>query len=91
MYYDLYVVLDIFSEFVVAWTIATREDSDLAKELLAQAVGAHGVPEVVHADRGMSMTAKPMAQLLVDLGVARSHPRPHVSNDNPYSEGRSRC
>ena len=86
MYYDLYVVLDIFSRYVVAWTIAAREDSDLAKEMLEQAMGVHGVPEVVHADRGTSMTSKPVAQLLVDLGVTRSHSRPRVSNDNPYSE-----
>lgn len=86
VYYDLYVVLDIFSRYVVAWTIAAREDSDLAKEMLEQAMGVHGVPEVVHADRGTSMTSKPVAQLLVDLGVTRSHSRPRVSNDNPYSE-----
>jgi len=86
VYYDLYVVLDIFSRYVVAWTVAAREDSALAKEMLEQAMGVHGVPEVVHADRGTSMTSKPVAQLLVDLGVTRSHSRPHVSNDNPYSE-----
>ncbi|WP_425596881.1 transposase [Serinicoccus marinus] len=86
VYYDLYVVLDIFSRFVVAWTVAGAEDSQIAKNLLAQAMGVHGVPEAVHADRGTSMTSKPVAQLLVDLGVARSHSRPHVSKDNPYSE-----
>ncbi len=86
VYYDLYVVLDIFSRFVVAWTIAAREDSDIAKEMLERAMGVHGVPDAVHADRGTSMTSKPVAQLLVDLGVAKSHSRPHVSNDNPYSE-----
>ena len=86
LYYDLYVVLDIFSRFVVAWTVAAREDSEIAKEMLAQAMGVHGIPEAVHADRGSSMTSKPVAQLLLDLGVARSHSRPHVSNDNPYSE-----
>jgi putative transposase len=58
----------------------------LAKELLEQAMGVHGIPDVVHADRGTSMTSKPVAQLLVDLGVTRSHSRPRVSNDNPYSE-----
>ncbi len=68
------------------WTIAAREDSDLAKEMLEEAMGTHGVPDVVHADRGTSMTSKPVAQLLVDLGVTRSHSRPRVSNDNPYSE-----
>ncbi len=86
VYYDLYVVLDIFSRFVVGWTVAAAEDSLIAKVLLAQAMDVHGVPVSVHADRGTSMTSKPVAQLLVDLGVARSHSRPHVSNDNPYSE-----
>uniref|UniRef100_UPI0035E462CE transposase n=1 Tax=Arsenicicoccus bolidensis TaxID=229480 RepID=UPI0035E462CE len=90
VYYDLYVVLDIFSRFVVAWTIAACEDGEIAKSMLEQAMGVHGIPEAVHADRGTSMTSKPVAQLLVDLGVARSHSRPHVSNDNPYSEPRSR-
>ena len=86
VYYDLYVVLDIFSRHVVAFTVAASEDSMLAKELLEQAMGVHGIPDVVHADRGTSMTSKPVAQLLVDLGVTRSHSRPRVSNDNPYSE-----
>ena len=86
VYYDLYVVLDIFSRFVVGWTVAAVEDSHIAKALLAQAMNVHGTPESIHADRGTSMTSKPVAQLLVDLGVARSHSRPHVSNDNPYSE-----
>ena len=83
VYYDLYVVLDIFSRHVVAFTVAASEDSVLAKELLEQAMGVHGIPDVVHADRGTSMTSKPVAQLLVDLGVTRSHSRPRVSNDNP--------
>jgi putative transposase len=86
VYYDLYVVLDIFSRYVVGWTVAAGEDAHLAKELIAGAVAVHGAPGSVHADRGTSMTSKPVAQLLVDLGVARSHSRPHVSNDNPYSE-----
>jgi putative transposase len=86
VYYDLYVVLDIFSRYVVGWTVAAGEDAQLAKELIAGAVAVHGAPGSVHADRGTSMTSKPVAQLLVDLGVARSHSRPHVSNDNPYSE-----
>ena len=79
-------MLDIFSRFVVAWTIAACEDSEIAKTMLEQARGVHGIPEAIHADRGTSMTSKPVAQLMVDLGVARSHSRPHVSNDNPYSE-----
>lgn len=86
VYYDLYVVLDIFSRFVVAWTVAACEDSQIAKAMLEQAMGVHGIPEAIHADRGTSMTSKPVAQLLIDLGVARSHSRPQVSNDNPYSE-----
>lgn len=86
VYYDLYVVLDIYSRFVVAWTVAACEDSDIAKQMLEHAMGVHGIPEAIHADRGTSMTSKPVAQLLVDLGINRSHSRPHVSNDNPYSE-----
>ena len=86
VYYDLYVVIDIFSRYVVGWTVAAREDAQIATALLAEAVTVHGAPGSVHADRGTSMTSKPVAQLLVDLGVARSHSRPHVSNDNPFSE-----
>lgn len=54
--------------------------------MLEEAMGVHGIPEAIHADRGTSMTSKPVAQLLLDLGVDRSHSRPRVSNDNPYSE-----
>ena len=86
VYFDLYVILDIFSRFVVGWTVAAREDSLIAKELMEHAMGVHGIPQVIHADRGTSMTSKPVAQLLVDLNVTRSHSRPRVSNDNPYSE-----
>jgi putative transposase len=66
--------------------VAAREDADIAKELIASAAHVHGAPGSLHADRGTSMTSKPVAQLLVDLGVARSHSRPHTSNDNPFSE-----
>jgi putative transposase len=86
VYYDLYVILDIYSRYVVGWTVAARESSEIAEQLISAAVTAHGRPHSLHADRGTSMTSKPVAQLLVDLGVARSHSRPHVSNDNPYSE-----
>jgi len=79
-------VIDIFSRFIVGWTVAACEDSEIAKTLLEEAMGRHEIPEAIHADRGTSMTSKPVAQLLLDLGVARSHSRPHVSNDNPYSE-----
>ena len=77
-------MLDIFSRFVVAWTVAACEDSEIAKQMLEQAMGVHGIPEAIHADRGTSMTSKPVAQLIVDLGVSRSHSRPHVSNDCEY-------
>ena len=86
VYYDLYVILDIYSRYVVGWTVAAREDSQIARDLIATACHTHGAPISLHADRGTSMTSKPVAQLLVDLGVARSHSRPHVSNDNPFSE-----
>ena len=86
MYFDLYVILDIFSRYVVGWTVAAREDSLIAKELMEHAIGMHGIPEVIHADRGTSMTSNPVTQLLVDLNVTRSPSRPRVSNDNPCSE-----
>ena len=86
VYYDLYVIIDIYSRYIVGWTVAAREDADIAKALIASAAQTHGAPDSLHADRGTSMTSKPVAQLLVDLGVARSHSRPHVSNDNPFSE-----
>ena len=88
-YYDLYVVLDIFSRYVVAWCVAPSESGELAKELIADAVARHRVPPgqlTVHADRGSSMTSNPVVDLLTFLGIGRSHSRPHVSNDNPFSE-----
>ncbi len=88
-YYDLYVVLDIFSRYVVAWCVAPTESGELAKELIADAVARHQVPPdqlTIHADRGSSMTSNPVAELLSFLGIKRSHSRPHVSNDNPFSE-----
>jgi len=86
VYYDLYVIIDIYSRYVVGWTIAAREDSPIATALMRAAMREHGTPEVIHADRGTSMTSKPVAQLLVDLGIIRSHSRPRVSNENPFSE-----
>ncbi len=89
IYYDLYVILDIFSRYVVGWTVAASESGDLAKDLITDALTRHQIPPrtlTIHADRGTSMTSKPVSQLLIDLGVVRSHGRPHVSNDNPYSE-----
>lgn len=88
-YYYLYVLLDVFSRYVVGWMIAQRESSILAKELIETSCQRQGIDRqqlVLHSDRGSSMTSKTVAQLLVDLGVEKSHSRPHVSNDNPYSE-----
>jgi putative transposase len=89
IYYDLYVIIDIFSRYVVGWMVAPTENAELAKAFIADAIAAQGVGAdqlSIHADRGTSMTSKPVAVLLSELGVARSHSRPHVSNDNPYSE-----
>jgi len=89
VYYDCYVVIDIFSRYVVGWTVAAAEDSEIAKELIADAIARHGIQRhqlTLHADRGTSMTSKTVAQLLEDLGVTRTHSRPHVSDDNPYIE-----
>ena len=87
--FHLYVILDIFSRFVVGWLIAPRECSELAQQLIADTVSRHNVQPgmlTLHADRGAAMRSKPVASLLVDLDVAKSHSRPHVSDDNPYSE-----
>jgi putative transposase len=89
LYFDLYVVLDIFSRYVVAWLVAPAESAELARDFLEDAVLVQGIDRdtlTIHADRGSSMRSKPVSQLLIDLGVARSHSRPHVSNDNPFSE-----
>ncbi len=85
-YFHLYVMLDIFSRYVVGWTVAAGESADLAKAFITDITTTHGAPHAIHADRGTSMTSKPVAQLLLDLGVARSHSRPRVSNDNPYPQ-----
>jgi len=89
VYYDLYVIIDIFSRYVVGWMVAANESAQLAKAFIAATIAAHGITAdvlTIHADRGTSMTSKPVAALLAELGVARTHSRPHVSNDNPYSE-----
>jgi putative transposase len=88
-YYSLYVVLDIFSRYVVGWTLARTESASIARVLIEDAYRTHGIVPgqlTCHADRGAPMTAKSTALLLSDLGVAQSHSRPHVSDDNPYSE-----
>ncbi|MGH3569160.1 MAG: transposase [Pseudonocardia sp.] len=86
-WYKLYVVGDIFSRYVPGWLVANVEDAVLAKDFLAGAVERNTViPHTLHADRGGSMTSKPVSEMLIDLGICRSHSRPKVSNDNPYSE-----
>jgi putative transposase len=88
-YFYLYVILDLFSRYVVGWLLAREESARLARELIAESCRRQGIVEdqlTVHADRGPSMTAKSLALLLADLGVTKSHSRPRVSNDNPYSE-----
>jgi putative transposase len=88
-YYYLYVILDIFSRYPVGWMVASRESAVLAERLIAEAVRKQRVDRnqlTLHADRGSSMASKPVAFLLADLGVTKSHSRPRCSNDNPYSE-----
>jgi putative transposase len=83
------VVLDIYSRYVTGWLLAERESAALAEQLLAETIRKEGIAAdqlTIHADRGASMASKPVALLLADLGVTKSHSRPHVSNDNPYSE-----
>jgi putative transposase len=89
VHYSLYVILDIFSRRVVGWLLADRESQVLAERLIADTITKHQVPPgqlTLHADRGSSMKSKPVALLLADLGVTKTHSRPHTSNDNPYSE-----
>ena len=88
-YFHLYVILDVFSRYVVGWMVATRESKSLARKLIAETCKRQGIAPgqlTLHADRGSSMKSKPVALLLADLGVTKTHSRPHVSNDNPYSE-----
>src|SRR6201993_677108 len=88
-YFYLYVLLDVFSRYVAGWMVAPRELAILAKKLIEQSVTKQGIQRdqlTVHADRGSSMTSKPVALLLADLGVTKTHSRPHVSDDNPFSE-----
>ena len=92
-YFYLYVLLDVFSRYVVGWMVAPGESAALAKRLIADSCGKQAITPgqlTVHADRGSSMTSKPVAFLLADLGVTKTHSRPHVSDDNPYSESQFR-
>ena len=88
-YYDLYVVIDIFSRYVVAWLLAPSESGEQARAMIEEAFRREGIGPgqlSVHADRGSSMTSNQVVELYAFLGISRSHSRPHVSNDNPYSE-----
>ena len=88
-YYYLYVVIDIFSRYVPGWLLATCERSELAEDLLGESIRKQQITAdrlTIHSDRGPSMASKTVALLLADLGVTKSHSRPHCSNDNPYSE-----
>ena len=89
VFLNLYVVLDLFSRYVVAWMVAERENSALAKQLFIEAINRYGIEPgalTVHQDRGAPMTSHTFCDLLSELGVDRSHSRPRVSNDNPFSE-----
>lgn len=88
-YYYLYTILDVFSRYVVGWMIAERESATLAQQLIGKTCEKQSIQSeqlTVHADRGSSMRSKTIALLLADLGVTKTHSRPYVSNDNPYSE-----
>lgn len=88
-YFYLYVILDIFSRYVVGWMVAYRESATWAQRLIQETITRQNIAPgklTIHADRGPAMRSKPVALLLADLGVTKTHSRPHVSNDNPYSE-----
>jgi putative transposase len=88
-YFYLYVILDVFSRYVVGWMVARCESAALAHKLIAETCARQGIVAgqlTLHADRGASMKSKPVALLLSDLGVTKTHSRPHVSDDNPFSE-----
>lgn len=92
-YFHLYVIIDIYSRYTVGWLIADRESAVLAEQLLADTIAKQNVDRdslTIHADNGSSMASKPVAFLLADLGVTKSHSRPHTSNDNPFSESQFR-
>jgi len=88
-YFYLYVILDIFSRYVVGWMVASMESAALAQRLIRETCEKQMIDRdrlTLHADRGSSMKSKPVALLLADLGVTKTHSRPHISDDNPYSE-----
>ena len=88
-YFYLYVIIDVFSRYIVGWMVAHRESAALAQKLISETCTREGIEKnqlTLHADRGSSMTSKPVAFLLADLGVTKTHSRPYVSDDNPFSE-----
>lgn len=88
-YFYLYVILDVFSRYVVGWTVQHRESAAVAEQMIAQAAAQQGIERdqlTIHADRGSAMRSKPVAFLLADLGITKTHSRPYTSTDNPYSE-----
>jgi len=88
-YFYLYVILDVFSRYAVGWTVQHRETASLAERLIAETLAKQQIPRdrlTIHADRGSAMRSKPVAFLLADLGVTKTHSRPYTSTDNPYSE-----
>jgi putative transposase len=92
-YFYLYVILDVFSRYVTGWMVAMRESAELAKRLIEESCAKQNIQPgqlTLHADRGTSMSSKPVAFLLADLGVTKTHSRPHVSDDNPFSESQFR-
>lgn len=87
------MILDVFSRYVTGWMVAPRESAELAKRLIADSCQKQHIQPgqlTVHADRGPAMKSKPVALLMADLGVTRTHSRPYVSDDNPYSESQFR-
>ena len=92
-YFQLYVIIDVFSRYVTGWMVAERESAELAKTFIEESIQKHEIPIgqlTIHADRGKVMCSKHVAFLLDDLGVSKTHSRPYVSNDNPYSESQFR-
>jgi putative transposase len=92
-YFYLYVILDVFSRYVVGWMLAPRESAELAKKLIEETCEKQNIQPgqlILHADRGSAMRSKPVALLLAYLGVTKTHSRPYTSNDNPYSESQFR-
>ena len=89
VYFHLYVILDIYSRYVVGWLVAQQENATLAQRLIRETCTKQGIEQgqlVLHADRGGPMISKTLSQMLADLGVEKTHSRPHVSDDNPFSE-----